>query len=122
MTILNRVAIVCRKDSSHQRFKEVDGACCIECESVMTPLPVTEEEYRGLPSYKDWCNQAKRKTVLEKLEKVFEVATERYISTRGVQGNLKEIESLGVTIMNFKSKPSGVRYPGIVPGGPEPRA
>ena len=69
MTNLNRVAIQCVNDSKHRMFKETDGARCVECEGIMNPIPVSEEEYRLLPSYNKWHEQQNKK----KKHKVYEI-------------------------------------------------
>lgn len=58
----NNVAIVCMENSNHQKFQSTDGARCVECKSGMIPVPVTAEEYRGLPDYGDWHRQRAQKS------------------------------------------------------------
>lgn len=58
---LNRVAIYCMDNPSHQMFKDTDGARCVECNGMMMPKPVSEEEYRALPSYSEWREERTRK-------------------------------------------------------------
>lgn len=40
-----------------------------------------------------------KEKVLNQLEQVFNIAVETYVSTKGRMGNIKEIESLGETIL-----------------------
>lgn len=43
-----------------------------------------------------------KEKIIDKLEKVFEVATDNFIRTRGGTGNLKEIKELGSEIIHLK--------------------
>lgn len=80
---LNRVAIQCSNDSSHQMFRQTDGARCVECESIMVPIPVSEADYRLLPSYINWWREQRAVKTESHRDKFYAIV-----------GYVKELETL----------------------------
>lgn len=60
MTNYNHVANYCMDNPEHPTFRATDGARCVECNGMVNVKPVTKEQYRGLPTYRQLCNERKR--------------------------------------------------------------
>ena len=54
------IGIRCVNTHRHQMFKQTDGANCVECGAIMTPIILTEKDWNSLPSYSQWKRQQKQ--------------------------------------------------------------
>ncbi len=49
-----KLAYYCMDNPEHQMFKaNVDGVLCVECDGLVNIKPVSVDEYKLLPKYRD---------------------------------------------------------------------